>query len=147
MSYSHAQHARSLLEATPTGCSISCSACGTALQPESGTDDTVTGDSAATHRYLTMSMLQLLSKTAAMWYLGGEAAHVQQLQTQDTRIASVPAVHFPDAVWHERYKARPSAAATPDAMQPSALWIGRGFVVDWQSLRMHLGFFEAGVYQ
>lgn len=76
-----------------------------------------------------MSMLQLLSKTAAMWYLGGEAAHIQQLQTQDIRLAGVPAVHFPDAVWHERYKARPSAAVTPDAMQPSALWIGRVSIV------------------
>lgn len=72
-----------------------------------------------------MSLLQLLSKTAAMWYLGGEAAHIQQLQTQDIRIAGVPAVHFADAVWHERYKVRPSAAVTSDAMQPSALWIGR----------------------
>ncbi|KAL3152007.1 hypothetical protein ABBQ32_001126 [Trebouxia sp. C0010 RCD-2024] len=89
------------------------------------------------------SMEQLLSKTAAMWYLGGEAAHIQQLQTQDIRIAGVPAVHFADAVWHERYKVRPSAAVTSDAMQPSALWIGLITVLECASASQQIHVFTS----
>lgn len=82
---------------------------------------------------LVMSMLQLLGSTKSLWYLGGEPAHIQQLQSQDTGMTGVPAIHFPNAVWVERYKSRlldPSA----DAMQPSALWIG----TVWLSLLLRL---------
>ena len=93
----------------------------TALLLVPAADDTAVDSS---DHVLIMFMLQILSSTKALWYLGGEATHMQQLKSQDTNMAGVPAVHFPHAVWNERYKSRPLAPPSADAMQPSALWIG-----------------------
>lgn len=65
-----------------------------------------------------------MSKTKAIWYFGGEQVQIQQLQGQDPIIANVPAIHFPDAVWREQYKARTATALSGAALEPSALWIG-----------------------
>ena len=65
-----------------------------------------------------------MSKTKAIWYLGGEQVHIQQLQSQDPSIANVPAIHFPYATWKEQYKARTAPASAGAAMEPSPLWIG-----------------------
>lgn len=70
------------------------------------------------------SVQQMLANTKAIWYLGGEQGAIVQLQNQDSNVASIPAVHFPAALWKQRYQTRSITSPLAADMQPSPLWIG-----------------------
>lgn len=66
----------------------------------------------------------MLANTKAIWYLGGEEGAIVQLQNQDSTVASIPVVHFPAALWQQRYQTRSLTLPSAANMQPSPLWIG-----------------------
>jgi len=68
---------------------------------------------------------QILVNTKALWFVGGEQDTIAQLQDQDPLLAGIPAVHFPAALWKQRYQTRlPSSSSAAD-LQPSLIWIGK----------------------
>jgi len=69
--------------------------------------------------------MQILVNTKALWFVGGEQDTIAQLQDQDPPLAGIPAVHFPAALWKQRYQTRlPSLSSAAD-LQPSLTWIGK----------------------
>ncbi|KAL0033265.1 hypothetical protein WJX77_001105 [Trebouxia sp. C0004] len=70
------------------------------------------------------SRQQILVNTKALWFVGGEQDTIAQLQDQDPVLAGIPAVHFPAALWKQRYQARLSSLPSAADLQPSLTWIG-----------------------